>query len=73
MMTTLLTLGMLVFSATQAISSFGIVLVSGIFTAFLLAPLAMPAEREKTMMTLLPRRRAGCDAAAGRLQPFDRY
>ena len=45
-MTTLLTLGMLVFSATQAISSFGIVLVSGIFTAFLLAPLAMPPERE---------------------------
>ncbi|MDI3361022.1 MMPL family transporter [Lelliottia sp. V89_10] len=47
MMTTLLTLGMLVFSATQAISSFGIVLVSGIFTAFLLAPLAMPAKRER--------------------------
>ena len=47
MMTTLLTLGMLVFSTTQAISSFGIVLVSGIFTAFLLAPLAMPANKEK--------------------------
>ncbi len=47
MMTTLLTLGMLVFSATQAISSFGIVLVSGIFTAFLLAPLAMPARNER--------------------------
>ncbi|MEA9397465.1 MMPL family transporter [Lelliottia amnigena] len=47
MMTTLLTLGMLVFSATQAISSFGIVLVSGIFTAFLLAPLAMPAKKER--------------------------
>ncbi|PWK99372.1 putative exporter [Pantoea allii] len=47
MMTTLLTLGMLVFSATQAISSFGIVLVSGIFTAWLLAPLAMPTKREK--------------------------
>ena len=47
MMTTLLTLGMLVFSATQAISSFGIVLVSGIFTAFLLAPLAMPARDER--------------------------
>ena len=47
MMTTLLTLGMLVFSATQAISSFGIVLVSGIFTAFLLAPLAMPAQKER--------------------------
>ena len=48
MMTTLLTLGMLVFSTTQAISSFGIVLVSGIFTAFLLAPLAMPANKENT-------------------------
>ncbi|YCH30634.1 MMPL family transporter [Erwinia sp. PK3-005] len=48
MMTTLLTLGMLVFSATQAIGSFGIVLVSGIFTAWLLAPLAMPnKKREK--------------------------
>ncbi|WEF28390.1 MMPL family transporter [Klebsiella aerogenes] len=46
MMTTLLTLGMLVFSATQAISSFGIVLVSGIFAAFLLSPLAMPAKKE---------------------------
>ena len=46
MMTTLLTLGMLVFSTTQAISSFGIVLVSGIFTAFLLAPLAMPTNKE---------------------------
>lgn len=47
MMTTLLTLGMLVFSATQAIGSFGIVLVSGIFTAFLLAPLAMPDPKER--------------------------
>ena len=48
MLTTLLTLGMLVFSSTQAISSFGIVLVSGIFTAFLLSPLAMPnKKREK--------------------------
>ncbi|WP_426617343.1 MMPL family transporter [Raoultella sp. R2A007] len=47
MMTTLLTLGMLVFSATQAISSFGIVLVSGIFTAFLLSPMAMPGKKEK--------------------------
>ncbi|WP_038162075.1 MMPL family transporter [Trabulsiella guamensis] len=48
MITTLLTLGMLVFSATQAISSFGIVLVSGIFAAYLLSPLAMPdKKREK--------------------------
>ncbi|SFN44237.1 MMPL family transporter [Xenorhabdus japonica] len=46
MCTALLTLGMLVFSSTQAISSFGIVLCSGIFTAFLLSPLAMP-ERQK--------------------------
>ncbi|MDU2364145.1 MAG: MMPL family transporter [Klebsiella michiganensis] len=47
MLTTILTLGMLVFSTTQAISSFGIVLVSGIFTAFLLSPLAMPAKKRK--------------------------
>ena len=47
MLTTLLTLGMLVFSATQAISSFGIVLVRGIFTAFLLSPLAMPGKKRK--------------------------
>ena len=38
---------MLVFSATRAISSFGTVPVSGIFTAFLLSPLAMPSKREK--------------------------
>ncbi|MCU6667363.1 MMPL family transporter [Enterobacteriaceae bacterium H4N4] len=47
MLTTILTLGMLVFSNTQAISSFGVVLVSGIFTAFLLAPLAMPTQKER--------------------------
>ncbi|MBD2783948.1 MMPL family transporter [Xenorhabdus sp. DI] len=46
MCTSLLTLGMLIFSSTQAISSFGIVLCSGILTAFLLSPLAMP-ERQK--------------------------
>lgn len=50
MLTTLLTLGMLVFSATQAISSFGIVLVSGIFTAFLLSPLAMPDKKRTKKM-----------------------
>lgn len=50
MLTTLLTLGMLVFSATQAISSFGIVLCSGIFTAYLLAPLALP-KRHRTPRT----------------------
>ena len=47
MMTTLLTLGMLVFSSTQAISSFGIVLVCGIFTAWLLSPLAMPTKKRE--------------------------
>ena len=47
MCTTLLTLGMLVFSSTRAISGFGTVLCSGIFTAFLLAPLALPAARRK--------------------------
>ncbi|EMH4164586.1 MMPL family transporter [Pluralibacter gergoviae] len=47
MLTTLLTLGMLVFSATQAISSFGIVLIIGIFVAFLLSPLAMPDRKRK--------------------------
>ncbi|WP_340615933.1 MMPL family transporter [Xenorhabdus entomophaga] len=50
MCTSLLTLGMLVFSSTQAISSFGIVLCSGIFSAFLLSPLAMP-ERPKRKKT----------------------
>ncbi|MFP1743839.1 MMPL family transporter [Lonsdalea quercina] len=47
MCTTLLTLGMLVFSGTQAISSFGIVLCGGIFIAFLLAPLALPDSKGK--------------------------
>ncbi len=46
MSTSLLTLGMLIFSSTQAISSFGIVLCSGIFAAFLLAPLAMHQRRK---------------------------
>lgn len=48
MITTLLTLGMLVFSSTSAIASFGTVLCSGIFSAFLLSPLAMrPAKSRK--------------------------
>ena len=47
MITALLTLGMLVFSSTQAIASFGIVLCSGIFTAFVLSPLAMPDRKER--------------------------
>lgn len=45
--TSLLTLGMLIFSSTQAISSFGIVLCSGIFTAFLLSPLAIPKRQRR--------------------------
>lgn len=49
LLTTLFTLGMLVFSQTQAIASFGIVLSFGIFCAFLTAPLALPpfGEREE--------------------------
>ena len=43
--TTLLTFGMLVFSSTQAIASFGIVLSSGIFTAFMLSPLTLPGKK----------------------------
>lgn len=73
MMTTLLTLGMLVFSATQAISSFGTVLVSGIFTAFLLSPLAMPSKKEKKddeKTIILARLRALRRLIAGRLQSF---
>ena len=41
-LTTLLTLGMLVFSSTRAISGFGTVLCSGLFTVFLLSPMALP-------------------------------
>jgi predicted exporter len=44
LLTTLFTLGMLVFSQTQAIASFGIVLSVGIFCAFLTAPLALPTS-----------------------------
>ncbi len=47
MSTTLLTLGMLVFSSTQAIRSFGLVLCSGIFSAFLLSPLALPTQEQQ--------------------------
>jgi len=43
--TTQLTFGMLVFSSTQAISSFGIVLSAGIFTAFLLSPLTLRVQK----------------------------
>jgi len=48
MITTLLTLGMLVFSSTSAIASFGTVLCSGIFSAFLLSPLAMRPTRSRS-------------------------
>jgi predicted exporter len=44
--TTLLTLGMLVFSQTGAISGFGTVLASGIFIAWLTAPLALSDRKE---------------------------
>lgn len=47
MLTTLLTFGMLVFSSTRAINSFGLVLISGIFVAFLLSPLAMPDKKHR--------------------------
>ena len=47
MMTTLLTLGMLVFSSTSAISSFGVVLCSGIFSAFLISPLALRPSKSR--------------------------
>lgn len=44
-LTTLLTLGVLVFSHTHAISSFGLVLSCGIFIAFLTSPLALYRKR----------------------------
>lgn len=44
--TTLLTLGILVFSSTQAISSFGLVLGTGLLVAFLLSPLAASPQPE---------------------------
>jgi predicted exporter len=44
-LTTQLTFGMLAFSETPVISTFGILLATGIFTAFLLAPLAQPVAR----------------------------
>lgn len=47
MMTTLLTLGMLIFSSTSAISSFGVVLCSGIFSAFILSPLALRPSKSR--------------------------
>lgn len=48
LLTTLLTLGMLVFSQTQAIAGFGIVLSCGIFCAYLTAPLALPARKKES-------------------------
>ncbi|WP_434779134.1 MMPL family transporter [Neisseria sp. Ec49-e6-T10] len=46
-LTTELTFGLLGFSHTQAISGFGLVLSAGIFTAFLLAPIALPTQTSK--------------------------
>lgn len=47
MMTTLLTLSVLIFSNSLTISSFGIVLCSGIFVAYLLSPMVMFKCKEK--------------------------
>lgn len=47
-LTTLLSFGMLAFSATPAIAGFGVVLTAGIFTAFLLAPLAQTGQQRST-------------------------
>lgn len=47
MLTTLWTQGLLVFSATQAIRGFGIVLCGGIVTAFILSPLVLTIRNEK--------------------------
>nr|WP_072599089.1 hypothetical protein [Vibrio vulnificus] len=45
--TTLLSFGLLALSATHAIHSFGLTVLSGIFVAWLLAPMAIP-NQEKT-------------------------
>lgn len=45
-LTTQLTFGLLALSSTQAIAGFGLVLIGGILTAFLLSPLALPKEKE---------------------------
>ncbi len=47
MLTTLLTLGVLVFSHTEVIRSFGVTLVCGLSCAFILAPLLINCEKEK--------------------------
>lgn len=57
MATTLLTLGMLVFSSTEAISSFGIVLASGIAAAFVLSPLALCKGKRADVKKPQPERR----------------
>ena len=44
-LTTLLSFGLLIISHTSAISGFGLVLSSGIFAAFLFAPLAVPKNQ----------------------------
>lgn len=45
--TTLLTLGMLVMSATQAIQGFGLALCAGIFSAWLFSPLTMGTTKQR--------------------------
>lgn len=47
MLTTLMTLGILVFSATTVIASFGLTLASGIFTSWLLSPWAAEKKTEE--------------------------
>ncbi|MGF1688565.1 MMPL family transporter [Photobacterium japonica] len=46
-LTTLLSFGLLALSETQAIHSFGITVLTGILTAWLLAPLSLPQTAEK--------------------------
>lgn len=48
-LTTLLSFGLLVLSHTSAIVGFGLVLVTGIFTAFLFSPLAIKTQKVKVL------------------------
>nr|MBA2814884.1 hypothetical protein [Candidatus Pantoea persica] len=66
MITTLLTLGMLIFSSTSAISSFGVVLYSGIFSAFILRWRCGHRNRGKDNVANRPDFFVGC--VAGRLR-----
>ena len=47
MATTMISLGILVFSGTAAISNFGLVLAAGVFTAFLASPLILRLDRKE--------------------------